>query len=83
MVEIGNVRRRRKSYCQIKTLMTVFSASPAICFFCAWVGEASALEESSSSETAVVWGWVALTVICDAFLVENERENVIETLTLT
>lgn len=25
MVEIGNVRRRRKSYCQIKTLMTVFS----------------------------------------------------------
>lgn len=84
MVEIGNVRRRRKSYCQIKTLMTVFSASPAICFFCAWVGEAFALEESSSSETAVVWGWVAfLTVICDAFLVENERENVIETLTLT
>lgn len=83
MVEIGNVRRRRKSYCQIEMLMTVFSASLVICFSCAWVGEAFALEESSSSEMAVVWGLVAfLTVICDAFLVENEMENVIETLTL-
>lgn len=81
---IGNVKRRRKSYCRIRTLMTVVSASQEICFFCAWEGEAFALEGSFSSETAVVLGLVAfLTVIYDAFLVENEMENVIEILTLT
>lgn len=35
------------------------TASLVTCFFCAWVGEAFALEESSSSGTAVVSGLVA------------------------
>lgn len=84
MVVIGNVRRRKRSYYQIKMLMTVFSSSQAIYFFCVWVGEAFALEDSSSLEMVVVLGLVAfLTVIYDAFLAENEMENGIETLTST
>lgn len=64
--------------------MTVFSVSQGICFFCVWVGEAFALEGSFSLEMVVVLGLVSfLTVIYDAFLVENEMESVTEILTLT